>query len=257
MNAAQRRCRARPRPSRDRWFARPSRGRPAAPSSCRARTPRGAPPPASWPQARPCACPSRTRAYADHASMRRCSSGRTRSGRPADRRRRGAGRARSWRWAVASSSSCRARESASTTCSEGWLLATLLEADVVVGADTGDGGQLLPAQARDPPSPQVRDAHVLRLHPLTPGAQELADPVLAVHHIDGTQSGLRPGGRGTPRLVVPRRTGALAKRARGVQGAWHDIDSPRHQQRLPSPLRPRGRSHRRHQRHRRSHRATG
>jgi NADP-dependent 3-hydroxy acid dehydrogenase YdfG len=91
----------------------------------------------------------------------------------------------------------------------GMALAALLEADVVVGADAGQRGQLLPAQARHTAPSEVREADVLRSHALAPGAQELADPVVALHRIHGTRC--RPA-RVAVSLPGPPFT--------GVRGLW-------------------------------------
>jgi hypothetical protein len=75
-------------------------------------------------------------------------------------------------------------------------VATLLEIGVPGGADTREHGHLLaPQPARSAPADE-REAHVPRVHPLSPTAQEpaeLAPAVSLVRH--GVSGGVSPGGR--------------------------------------------------------------
>jgi hypothetical protein len=64
----------------------------------------------------------------------------------------------------------------------GMLIAALLEADVVVAADSGQHRNLLATQPRHPTvAAELRHADVLGLDQLTAGAKVLADQVLTRH----------------------------------------------------------------------------
>ncbi len=58
----------------------------------------------------------------------------------------------------------------------------LLESQVVLGADTGEHGDFLPAQSRNPPGAEVCDAHLFRCHQLAARPQELAQYVRRIGH---------------------------------------------------------------------------
>ena len=61
------------------------------------------------------------------------------------------------------------------------MIATLLRADEIVGAHTGEQRKLLPAKARDAPAAIGREADVFRGDPLAPRAQELTERLGGVH----------------------------------------------------------------------------
>src|SRR5882757_838450 len=87
------------------------------------------------------------------------------------------------------------------------LVASLLEAYVVVAADAGQHRDLLAAQARHASAASgVGDADVLRPDELTPGAQVFADQVLVRHRDNDT-----PGGRVDPGPASTRKTGSLVR----------------------------------------------
>ena len=215
-SAAPRRCRARPRPSRDRWFARPGRGRPAAPCSCSRSNP-------LVERRRQRVGRQHVHAPADHERGRvrpRVHRGAAaRDGRARVARQTGAGAALaapgrggglSRRRPAAGRARAR-RPPAPTGCA----LATLLEADVVVGAHTGDAWPAPPGAGPGPgggPGPGCPTSS--GLHPLAPGAQELADA--GSRRPSHRRYPVRPATEvavALPGSSFPGRTGALAKRA--------------------------------------------
>src|SRR6478672_316356 len=87
------------------------------------------------------------------------------------------------------------------------LVASLLEAYVVVAADAGQHRDLLAAQAGNASAAAgVGDPDVLRPDELTPGAQVLADQVLVRHWHNDT-----PDGRVDPGPASTRKTGSLVQ----------------------------------------------
>src|SRR3979409_777629 len=94
------------------------------------------------------------------------------SGRGLPRARGNGGAASPWRWAVGGARGGRG----------GLLVTALLKADVVIGADAGEHRDFLAAQARSPPvAPRVWKLDVLGPNELPPGAEVLADWILARH----------------------------------------------------------------------------
>ena len=81
------------------------------------------------------------------------------------------------------------------------VVAALFKTCVVGGADPGQHGELLAAQARHPASVTARDADVLGLESFAAGPEELGQLVRSVHGPDSIQ--------GNPR--VRRHRGGLAK----------------------------------------------
>jgi len=85
------------------------------------------------------------------------------------------------------------------------LVASLLEAHVVVGADAGEHCDLFAAEPVYPPAAgEVADADVARPDQLTAGAQVVADRVLARHWHNDT----------------PAVASSLALRLLGTPGLW-------------------------------------
>jgi hypothetical protein len=81
----------------------------------------------------------------------------------------------------------------------GVLVTALLETDVVIGADAGEHRDLLAAKARYPPvAAGVGQLDVLGTHELAPGAEVLADRVLACH-----RTTIRPSGAAIVALPLP------------------------------------------------------
>ena len=62
----------------------------------------------------------------------------------------------------------------------------LLEPGVVGGADSGQRGELLPPQSRDATGPVVAQADLGRSDLRSPGAKEVAEPVVELHGQDSS-----------------------------------------------------------------------
>src|SRR5882724_7015 len=107
------------------------------------------------------------------------------------------------------------------------LVASLLEAYVVVAADAGQHRDLLAAQAGHASAAAgVGDADVLRPDELTPGAQVFADQVLVRHRHNDT-----PGGRVDPGPASTRKTESLVRVLRCGDTRMHDTEH-RHRSRI-------------------------
>jgi hypothetical protein len=92
----------------------------------------------------------------------------------------------------------------------GVLVTALLKADVVIGADAGEHRDFLAAQARYPPvAARVWKLDVLGPNQLPPGAEVLADWILARH--DTT---IRPFGTAILALPLPGSAEPLYRQAR-------------------------------------------
>ncbi|WP_445017380.1 MULTISPECIES: hypothetical protein [unclassified Streptomyces] len=78
-----------------------------------------------------------------------------------------------------SASSFDACATASRTCGEGAVLAALLQPDVVVGADSGEQRDFLPAQSGHPASPVLGQTDVLGFESLAAGPEDITAQLIA------------------------------------------------------------------------------
>ena len=94
----------------------------------------------------------------------------------------------------------------------------LLQPGVVVGADPGELGDLLAAQARHPAAGAVqRHAGLLGAELRPPAGEEVPDLRLVVHALHDRDGGPAEGGPARTRITLPCRTGARAACVVGMQ----------------------------------------